>query len=214
MEGLSADERLQAARLAASWGLFEQTVVTTAQAQMFDDLDLLYPRPFQQEVRDGAALSGLPLELIYSVMRQESLFRPDIVSRANAIGLLQLLPGYARETAKRWSLPIPTPDDLKKPQVNVPLGAAHLRDYLDNCGGRIIFALACYNAGPAPLRKWLPDEPRDAEIWIENIPYNETRTYVQRILWNDVVYAWKATGEAQNLVSQLTPVQKVAVGGS
>jgi len=214
MEGLSPQERLQAARLAANWGLFDQTVTITAQQQQFDDLDLLYPQPYQQEVRDAAALSGLPTELIYSVMRQESLFRPDAVSSANAIGLLQLLPRYAREAAKHWNLPPPEPEDLKKPKVNVPLGAAHLREYLDSCGGRVILALACYNAGPAPLRKWLPDEPRDAEIWIENIPYNETRTYVQRILWNGVVYAWKATGQPQNLVSQLTPVEKVPVGGS
>ena len=214
MEGLSAPERLQAARLAANWGLFDQTVTITAQQQMFDDLDLLYPQPYQQIVRDASALSGLPTELIYSVMRQESLFRPDAVSSANAIGLLQLLPRYAREAAKHWNLPQPAPEDLKKPQVNVPLGAAHLREYLDSCGGRVIFALACYNAGPGPLKKWLPDEPRDAEIWMENIPYNETRTYVQRILWNGVVYAWKATGQPQNLVSQLTPVEKVPVGGS
>src|SRR5581483_7907090 len=124
MEGLSPDERAQAARLAANWGLFEQTVLITSQQQLFRDLDLLYPQPFAQEVKDASALSGLPTELIYSVMRQESLFRPDNVSRANAIGLLQLLPSYARETAKHWNLPIPTVDDLKKPSVNVPLGAA------------------------------------------------------------------------------------------
>src|ERR1051325_9914020 len=188
--------------------MLEQAVTTTAAQQMYDDLDLLYPTPYAQEINDAAALTGLQPELIRSVMRQESLYRPDAVSGANAIGLLQLLPSYARATAKRWNMPAPTPDDLKKPQINVPLGAAHLREYVDDFGGRVIFALCAYNAGPGPVRKWLPDEPRDAEIWIENIPYNETRTYVQRILWNMVVYRWKANGQAQSVADQLGPVIK------
>ncbi len=215
IEGLSADERLQAARMAGRWGgMLEQAVTLTAQQQMYDDLDLLYPQPYGNEIAEGAALSGLPPELIRSVMRQESLYRPDAVSSANAIGLLQMLPGSARDTAKRWNLPVPTPDDLKKPRINVPLGAAHLREYADDFGGRVIFALAAYNAGKTPLRRWLPDESRDAEIWIENIPYTETRTYVQRILWNMVVHKWRATGQPQTVVEHLAPVIRPPPEGS
>jgi soluble lytic murein transglycosylase len=214
IEGLSAEQRLQAAKLAGSWGMLEQAVTATAAQQQFDDLELLYPRPYEREIAEGAALSGLPPELIRSVMRQESLYRPDAVSSANAIGLLQLLPGAARDTAKRWSMPTPTPEDLKKPHINVPLGSAHLREATDDFGGRVIFALCAYNAGPRPLRKWLPNEPRDAEIWIENIPYNETRTYVQRILWNMVVYRWRATGEPQTVATHLAPVIRPPPEGS
>jgi soluble lytic murein transglycosylase len=214
MEGLSVPEKLQAARLAADWGIFEQVVTLTAQQQMFDDIELLYPQPYQREIAEGATLSGVPPELITSVMRQESLFRPDAVSSANAVGLLQMLPAVARETAKAWNLQVPTIEQLKQPQIIVPLGSAHLRESLDEFEGRVIYALAAYNAGPRALRRWLPERPADAEVWIENIPYNETRTYVQRILWNLVVYQWRTTDQPQNMKAHLAPVTKLAPRGS
>jgi soluble lytic murein transglycosylase len=214
MEGMTAAEKLQAARLAGSWGLYEQAVSVTSSQQVFDDLTLLYPLPFTQEVAAAALYSGLLPEWIYSVMRQESLFRPDAVSSAGALGLLQLLPRTAREVAKRWERPMPSPDDLKNPQINLPLGAAHLRELTEKLGSRYIFALAAYNAGPNALARWLPERPQDAEVWIENIPYNETRTYVQRILWNITVYGWRASGQPQNLTALLQPVVKLPPEGS
>ncbi|MGH8457639.1 MAG: lytic transglycosylase domain-containing protein, partial [Stenotrophobium sp.] len=130
------------------------------------------------------------------------------VSRANAYGLLQLLLPTAREVARRWKQPTPSIDDLFRPEVNVPLGAAYLRELRDKFDGRYILALAAYNAGPKAVARWLPDTTQDADIWIENIPFNETRSYIQRIVWHVAVFGWRETGKAQDVSDLLQPVVK------
>jgi soluble lytic murein transglycosylase len=88
----------------------------------------------------------------------------------------------------------------------VPLGAANLRTLVDRFGGQTLVALAGYNAGPNAAVRWLPTEALDPDIWVENIPYNETRTYVQRILWHQVVFSWLESGEPQKVDSWLTRI--------
>jgi len=197
IERLSEDARRQAIHLAAKWGWFDQAVATATQQRVFNDYELLYPRPFDREVRSAAKLTDLPDELIYGVLRQESLYRADAVSSAGARGLLQLLPETARRTARAWNRKQPSHQDLFDPSVNVTLGAAQLRTLLDRFDGQTVVALAGYNAGPNAAARWLPSQAIDPDIWIENIPYNETRTYVQRILWHPIVFKWLRTGEPQ-----------------
>ena len=102
-----------------------------AKLGLFNDYELLYPRPFDAEVRRGAELTGLPPALIYAIIRQESLYRADAASSANALGLMQLLPSTAQTTARRAGLPKPTRASLLQPSVNVPLGSSFLRYLLD-----------------------------------------------------------------------------------
>jgi soluble lytic murein transglycosylase len=184
---------------------------------VFNDYELLYPAPYEREVRSAARISGIHQELIYSVMRQESLYRPDAMSAAGARGLLQMLPETARRTARAWSQPQPAPDDLFKPAINVPLGAAHLRELIDRFRGQTVVALAGYNAGPRAAARWLPPQSVEPDVWIENIPYNETRNYVQRILWHNVVFGWLRTGEPQKAdawLARVAPIGDAAVLGS
>src|SRR5690606_4113378 len=206
-ERLAPAERGQTVHLAAQWGWYNQAIATATRAGVFYDYELLYPRPYEKEVRTAAKLAALDPELIYSVMRQQSLFRSNAVSSAGARGLLQLLPETARRTARAWKRPAPSAHSLLDPRVNVPLGAAHLRELLDRFDGQTIVALAGYNAGPGAVRRWLPSESIEPDVWIENIPYNETRNYVQRILWHNVVFGWLRTGEAQPAVHWLAHVQ-------
>ena len=152
-------------------------------------------------------MSELPPELIYSVMRQESLYRTDAISSAGARGLLQMVPDTARRTARAFKRPRPTPDDLFDPNVGVVLGSAHLRELVDRFGGQTIVALAAYNAGPNAAARWIPQQPVEADVWIENIPYNETRTYVQRIAWHNLVFNWRKSGEPQKPDGWLSPVR-------
>lgn len=216
-ERLSEDARRQAVHLASEWGWHEQAVAVAAQLRIFNDYELLYPLPFEREVRSAVKLSGLNAELIYSVMRQESLYRSDALSSAGARGLLQMLPETARRTARAWKRPRPGADDLFKPEINVPLGAAHLRELIDRFNGQTIVALAGYNAGPRAAARWLPPQSIDPDVWIENIPYNETRNYVQRILWHNVVFGWRRTGEAQDAdrwLARVAPLSEAAVLGA
>jgi len=215
-ETLSEPARAQAIHLARNWGWYDQAVATASQQRLFNDYALLYPQPYNREVRSASTLTQLPETLIYGVLRQESLYRQDAVSPAGARGLLQLLPETARRTAQQWKRTKPTSDQLLDPAVNVPLGAAQLRMLMDQFGGQTVVALAGYNAGPGAARRWLPSEPIDSDIWVENIPYNETRAYVQRILWHSVVFGWLRTGEAQrteNWIARVSSLNDSAVLG-
>lgn len=209
-ETLPQHARPQALHLASRWGWHDQAIATATQLRLFNDYELLYPQPYESAVHSASKLSGLQPQLIYSVMRQESLYRPDATSSAGARGLLQLLPETARRTARAWKRPRPTADDLFEPDVAVTLGAAHLRNLLDRFGGQMIVALAAYNAGPNAAARWLPGRALEADVWIENIPYNETRGYVQRILWHQVVFNWLATGEPQRADAWLVRIAPVA----
>jgi soluble lytic murein transglycosylase len=191
---LTADERLQAIHLAASWGWYDQSVAAATAAHVFNDYALLYPRPYDVPVSAAAQLSGLAPELIYGVVRQESLYRADAVSSAGALGLMQLEPGTARLTARYLKRPQPVPTDLFDPYVNLSLGAMRLRMLLDRYEGQLPVALAGYDAGINAATRWLPTRPIDADIWIENIPYKETRGYVERVLWQSLLFSWLRTG--------------------
>ena len=202
----SPEQQLAVMRLISDWGWYEQVVAVTARMGQYNDYELLYPQPYDPAVTAAARLTGLTADLIYAQMRQESLFRADAVSSANARGLLQLLPTTARSTARQFKLPVPADEDLFNPQVNVPLGAAHLKSLVDAFNGQTLLALAAYNAGSTAARRWLPARPMDSDIWMENIPYNETRTYVQRIMWHSLVFHWLRNREPLDTKAWLAQV--------
>jgi soluble lytic murein transglycosylase len=207
-ESLSQDARAQAIHLAAGWGWYDQAVAVATAQHVFNDYVLLYPRPYDAQVNAAAHLAQLAPEIVYGVVRQESLYRIDAVSNAGARGLMQLQPATARSTARYWKRPQPTLTDLFDPYINTSLGAARLRMLLDQFDGQIPVALAGYNAGPNAVTRWLPPEPLDTDVWIENIPYNETRGYVQRILWHSLMFTWLRTqGEAQQTNSWLSRIR-------
>ncbi|MEW6166092.1 MAG: transglycosylase SLT domain-containing protein [Pseudomonadota bacterium] len=204
---LDAAMRLQAARLASRWGWHLQAVTILAELDALDILEVSYPEAFDDYIRRSARDVGLPPEWIYGLMRQESLFHPRAVSPSNAYGLLQLLLPTAREVARRRGEPAPSPEDLFEPEVNIPLGATYLSEMRSRFGGQFVPAVAAYNAGPNAVKRWLPQTPLDADIWIENVPYTQTRGYVQKVLWHIAARGWRKQGEPQDLSPLLRPVQ-------
>jgi soluble lytic murein transglycosylase len=190
-----AAQRAQAARLVASWGWYASSVRLLSDLQLWDDLWLRFPRPYDIEIEQAAKDTGLPADWLYAVVRTESLYDPRAVSPAGALGLLQLMLPTARSVAQRAGLPVPARDDLLRPEVNIALGARYLREMQKSFRNNFVLTLAAYNAGPNRVPEWLPREPLDAEVWIENIPYNETRAYVQRALSNLVIGGWRRSGE-------------------
>ncbi len=211
-EALDPSARTQAVLLALRWGWYDQGVAAASKQGLYYDYAQLYPRPYDAPVHAAAVQAKLSDEFVYAILRQESLYDASAVSPARALGLLQLLPETARATARRWQLPPPTRDTLFDPATNLTIGAAELRDRLDQFDGELPVAIASYNAGPNAAARWLPPAPMDADIWIENIPYNETRTYVQRVLWHRLVFGWRRSGEPQDLKDWLTPVTPLTVG--
>ncbi len=138
---------------------------------------------------------GKPIEksLVFALSRQESEFDPNAGSSVGAQGLMQLMPGTAKIVAKQYRIGY-SAGKLKNPAYNVQLGAAHLADLVDTFNGSYILTLAAYNAGPRRSREWLQafGDPRagqvDAVDWVECIPFNETRQYVQKVMQNVHVY--------------------------
>ena len=210
LEGADNALKVQAALLASRWGWFAQSITTLAQTGEFDDVTLRYPRPFLESVSGAGKLAQLPQDWILAVMRQESLFRKDAVSRADARGVMQMVPATASAVARRWHLSAPGRDDLFDPKIAVPLGAAYLRELLDRYGEQLALSLAAYDAGPAAVARWLPRKPMDAAVWIENIPYNETRGYVQHIVEHIVAYASVRGAQAPRLQVLLSDVEPAA----
>jgi soluble lytic murein transglycosylase len=207
LEGAGNTMKVQAALLASSWGWFFQSITTLAQSGEFDDVTLRYPRPFLDAVVRASKLAQLPQDWILAVMRQESLFRKDAVSHADARGVMQMVLSTAAAVARRWHLSSPGRDGLFDPSIAVPLGAAHLRELLDRYGEQLTLSLAAYNAGPAAVAHWLPRTPMDADVWIENIPYNETRGYVQHVLEHIVAFASVRGAQSPRLDVLLSDVE-------
>jgi soluble lytic murein transglycosylase len=201
LDQLEGDAREHTIAMAMNWGWYDVAVATATRQRVFNDYELLYPRPYDAEIEAAAELGRHQGQLLYSIVRQESLYRADAVSSAGALGLAQLVLDTARRTARRWELPEPRRIDLFDPAVNLTLSAAHLRDLLEEFGGQTAVALAAYNAGPNAARRWLPRTPLETDIWVENIPFNETREYVQRVLWHSVVFGWLASGQPQDTAS-------------
>lgn len=137
---------------------------------------------------------GVERALVYAIARQESAFDPNAVSPAGARGLMQFMPATARRTAERHGVPYSERRLLGDPFYSAKLGAAHLGDLMEDWGGSAALAFAAYNAGPGHVRRWIErfGDPRSGEVdmidWVEKIPFPETRSYVQRVMENLVVY--------------------------
>ena len=132
--------------------------------------------------------------LAHGIIRQESSFERTAVSNAGARGLMQLMPGTARQTAGRVGVPYELGRLTEDPGYNVLLGSHYVSQLMDEWGGNAVLVAAAYNAGSGNVRRWLAanGDPRspgaDVVRWIEEIPFSETRNYVQRVLENTVVY--------------------------
>jgi soluble lytic murein transglycosylase len=151
--------------------------------------EALFPKPFWMDLKKSAVANGLDPYLVASLIRQESEFNPNAVSRANAVGLMQLLPKTGKTVAKEVKLKRFNASQLYTPAVNLELGTRYFRGMVDKFGGSFEYALAAYNAGSDRVDDWLAQgKYRDPQEFVESIPFTETREYVQAILRNASVY--------------------------
>jgi soluble lytic murein transglycosylase len=158
---------------------------------------------------------------VLGLIRQETEFDPTVVSHAGARGLMQMMPGSAKQAAARAGMLYRPNDLLSDPNYNVQLGMVEFQGDVTDFGGSLVLAIAAYNAGPGNVKKWIVQngDPRDPSVdpidWIERIPFSETRNYVQRVLENSQIYRGRLAGKPvqtrilQDLYAPLTPPQKV-----
>ena len=155
----------------------------------------LYPLPYGDDLRSRAEPHDLDPYLVAGLIRQESEFNPRAVSRAGAIGLMQVMPRTARETAGRLGMPYAT-SKLYEPDYSMRLGTFHLRQVIDQFDGVLEYALAAYNAGATRAKEWLSwREYAEPAEFVETIPFTETRGYVQAVLRNRELYRRLYEGE-------------------
>jgi soluble lytic murein transglycosylase len=149
---------------------------------------LLYPRAYSESVEKFSHDRGLDPYLAWAIMRQESAFRPEVASFADARGLMQLIPPTARAIAKEIKIEAPSPDELYAPEANISLGTWYLSALLERFGHPSLCA-AAYNAGAAPVIKWASTRGElPLDEWVEEIPWKETRGYVKNVTANYFVY--------------------------
>ena len=163
---------------------YDLAVQASIQAKAWDVLAWRFPPAYQSEFEQQAERHDLDPWLAMAVARRESAFNPQARSPVGAMGLMQLMPGTARKVAKDANLGRPTTNTLQNADLNIQLGSRYLAELLDEFKGNRVLALAAYNAGPHRVNNWLgkEDEAVPADIWIESIPFRETRDYVQAVL--------------------------------
>lgn len=194
-ENLPSEQLVAAAQLAMEWNWHFQAIMTANRANFLDDIQLRFPTPFYDLVLGQAESRTLNAAWVYAVIRQESAFQIDARSTANALGLMQLLPSTAKELADREKLTLTDEKDIIVPENNIRLGVLYLRQLLDKFDDNYVLATAAYNAGGSRVRNWLKERgcvPMD--VWIELIPFKETRKYVQAILSYTPIFEYRLTG--------------------
>jgi len=150
---------------------------------------MAWPTAYDGSVERAARAHGIEPALVYAIMREESGYQPDALSVVGARGLTQIMPETGRRLAADLGAAAFDPAELFAPERNLELGAFYLSRLLDRFDGRLSAAIASYNAGPEAVARWLvADAGREDDEWVESIPYDQTRSYVKRVLRSMHVY--------------------------
>ncbi|MBL8333449.1 MAG: lytic transglycosylase domain-containing protein [Rubrivivax sp.] len=203
LRGLPDRELLAAAAQACQAADWQICINTSERSRELVDLSQRYPTPYAEVINARAAERGLDPALVLGLIRQETRFMATLRSSVGAAGLMQLMPATARWTARKVGIDW-QPRMVDDVDINVRLGTTYLRLLLDDFGGSQAMATAAYNAGPGRPRRWREGPAIDAAAWAENIPFNETRDYVKKVLGNAVVY--------QQLLGRAGPPLRLRLG--
>lgn len=180
---------LAAATYALQQKWYDIAIATADNTKELHDFDLRYPTPYRDFFREAAANQGVDESWIYGLVRQESRFMHHAKSGVGAAGLMQIMPTTAKWAAKRMGLDGYKQELIHDLGTNVGIGTYYMRYTLELLNGQPVLATAAYNAGPSRAKRWLSGAPMESAIYIETIPYAETRTYVQKVMANAQMYA-------------------------
>ncbi|GGW79776.1 transglycosylase SLT domain-containing protein [Alteromonas halophila] len=196
-----SDEQIKyLAVLASEWGWHDQAIVSFARSGYWNDVERRFPLAYQPEFADAAQQFAVPQALAMAIARRESSFMQDAVSPAGATGLMQLMPNTARYVANTNV----SRETLFQPNQNLLYGVQYLRYLMDKMKNNPVLVMASYNAGWQRVLEWLPqDAAIPTDIWIETIPYHETRDYVKAVLAYRYIYE-SQLGESSRIFESLT----------
>ena len=207
--GMDDRSLLAAAELACHAEVWDRCINTSDRSKALIDMEQRFPMPFKAGVLARAQSIGLEPAYVYGLIRQESRFVMDARSVVGASGLMQVMPATAKWTAKKIGINDFTPAKLTDRDTNIAIGTGYLKLVLDTFQGSMPLAAAAYNAGPSRARAWRGASGApvlEAAIWAENIPFNETRDYVKKVLSNTTLYAALISGQPQSIKARLGSV--------
>lgn len=188
---MSEEQKGIAAVLALQWGWHEQAIKTAAKSSQFNNIILRFPLAFSTQVNYYTSTYGIPNEWAFAIIRQESAFGLKAESPAGALGLMQIMPATGRALAKEHNLKNFNTSQLLNFETNIQLGTYYLSKLKKQYQGNMVLASAAYNAGPSRVNSWINNsrgKDLDIEMWIETIPYKETRDYVKNVLTYQMIY--------------------------
>ncbi len=204
--GMADRELLAAADFACQREVWDRCINTSERTKLAIDFDQRFPMPLKDTVLRRTKEIQLDPAYVYGLIRQESRFIMDAKSVVGAAGLMQVMPATAKWTAKKIGMTNFQPHQITDQEINVAIGTGYLKLVLDDFDGSMPLAAAAYNAGPSRSRNWRKGPVLEAAIWAENIPFNETRDYVKKVLSNTTNYAAIITGQPQSLKARLGTV--------
>ena len=188
LRGMSDRALLAAAQEACDREVWDRCINTSERTKTEIDMAQRFPTPHRAELLREARASGLDPAYVFGLIRQESRFVLDARSHVGASGLMQVMPATAKWTARKVGMSY-SPEQLHDRDFNLRIGTRYLKLVLDRFDGAQALAAAAYNAGPGRPARWRDGPVLDAAVWAENIPFNETRDYVRKVLLGGAVYA-------------------------
>jgi len=200
---LTQQQKITAAVLASQQDWHDQAIFGFSRSGYLDDLSRRFPMPFDSQLQSNAKKNNIDVAWAFAIVRRESSFMPDAASHAGALGLMQVMPSTAsyliKEKIQRNS--------LFNPNRNVELGTQYMRYLMDKMDNNPILATASYNAGWRRVKQWLPEKGNvPLDLWIETIPYKETRNYVKAVLAYQQIYS-QHLGSSENLFKDLATMK-------
>ena len=202
--GLDREGLRQAAGLAHREGWLDRAIFALGNSGDLRWYDWRFPLDYQSLVDPQAQKHDLDASWVLGLMRSESALAEDAISSANARGLMQVTPGTAKQLSKRHGFPYSNSAQLLDAENNIRFGTAYLRDLLDRFGQNTVLATGAYNAGPHVVDRWLKElDTKDPAIWVETLPYYETRDYIPRVLAFATLYDWRMDASAESRVRRV-----------
>lgn len=185
---LSPRELQLLATITHQWGWHNQTIALLGKAKYWDALDLRFPIAYDTAIIKSGKKHDIDPSWLFGIARQESAFNPRARSYVGAMGLMQIMPNTGKLIARLINKPLTKTTELLNPNRNIQLGSAYLRHIYEKNQHNPVLATASYNAGPHRVAKWLPEKELPADIWIENIPFNETRHYTKSVMSYSAIF--------------------------
>jgi len=206
-----------AAALAHGEGWYDRAIFALGNSGDLRFYEWRFPLAWETEIKREASANQLDPAWVYGIIRAESAMVENARSSANALGLMQVTPATGKRVAKKHGIPWAGSSGLQTAAGNLPIGTALLGDLLQEYRHNPVLVSGAYNAGPSPVKRWLDQRPAgEAAIWIETLPYFETRDYIPRVLAFTTIYDWRMGGQVKRISTRMPHIDsgKISVNGS